>query len=118
MNEYVKTEWVDNDAPPLSAANLNHIESGIEAVTNAVIAQNNVEIIHTNTLDSATKMGVVYLAIVMEEVSAVICSNSSTRLTQYAFTPSFLLTRYAPATAGHQSGAWSAWKNQLTIAGT
>lgn len=42
MNEYVKTEWVDNDAPPLSAANLNHIESGIEAVTNAVIALHNV----------------------------------------------------------------------------
>lgn len=41
MNEYVKTEWVDNDAPALSAANLNHIESGIEAVTNAVIALHN-----------------------------------------------------------------------------
>lgn len=41
MNEYVKTEWVDNDAPPLSAANLNHIENGIEAVTNAVIALHN-----------------------------------------------------------------------------
>ena len=41
MNEYVKTEWVDNDAPPLSAANLNHIESGVEAVTNAVIALHN-----------------------------------------------------------------------------
>jgi len=41
MNEYVKTEWVDNDSPAISAANLNHIESGIEAVTNAVIALHN-----------------------------------------------------------------------------
>ena len=41
MNEYVKTEWVDNDSPAISAANLNHIESGVEAVTNAVIALHN-----------------------------------------------------------------------------
>ena len=41
MNEYIKTEWVDNDSPAISAANLKHIESGIEAVTNAVIALHN-----------------------------------------------------------------------------
>ena len=50
MNEYVKTEWVDNDSPAISAANLNHIESGVEAVTNAVIALHNAGVSKPNGL--------------------------------------------------------------------
>ncbi len=36
MNEYVKTEWVDDDIPALDADNLNHIEDGLERATNAI----------------------------------------------------------------------------------
>lgn len=38
MNEYSKVGWINGSAPPLSAENLNHMDDGIEAVTNAVIA--------------------------------------------------------------------------------
>ena len=31
--EYVPTEWFDNTAPAINAANLNHIEIGIKSVT-------------------------------------------------------------------------------------
>ena len=37
MNEYVKTAWVNGQAPALSADNLNKIESGIKAVTDKVL---------------------------------------------------------------------------------
>lgn len=37
MNSYIKTNWVNGSAPALSADNLNKIENGIEAVTNAEI---------------------------------------------------------------------------------
>ena len=38
MDNYVETAWVDDDIPALDAENLNHIEAGIKAVTDAVIA--------------------------------------------------------------------------------
>lgn len=38
MNEYQKTQWVNGQAPALSAENLNHIEEGIKAVTDEVIS--------------------------------------------------------------------------------
>lgn len=41
MNEYSKVGWINGSAPPLSAENLNHMDDGIEAVTNAVIAAEN-----------------------------------------------------------------------------
>ena len=34
--EYVPTEWFDNTAPAINAANLNHIEIGIKSVTDCV----------------------------------------------------------------------------------
>ena len=37
MNRYTKTEWRNGQAPALNAENLNHIENGLEAVTNEVI---------------------------------------------------------------------------------
>ena len=37
MDSYNKTVWVNGANPPINAENLNHIESGIEAVTNAAI---------------------------------------------------------------------------------
>ena len=37
MDSYNKTVWVNGSNPPINAENLNHIESGIEAVTNEVI---------------------------------------------------------------------------------
>lgn len=37
LNSYTKTNWVNGSAPALSADNLNKIEDGIEAVTNAEI---------------------------------------------------------------------------------
>ena len=37
MQAYEKTFWSDNEGEPLNAENLNHIESGIETVTNAAI---------------------------------------------------------------------------------
>ena len=36
--EYVPTEWVNGTAPAINAINLNHMELGIEAVTNEVLA--------------------------------------------------------------------------------
>ena len=36
--EYVPTEWFDNTAPAINAANLNHIELGIKSVTDCVNA--------------------------------------------------------------------------------
>ena len=41
MDNYVETAWVDDDIPALDAENLNHIEAGIKAVTDAVIAMHN-----------------------------------------------------------------------------
>ena len=38
MNNYVKTVWVDDNTPALNAANLNHIEDGVAAATEAVQA--------------------------------------------------------------------------------
>ncbi len=38
MNSYIKTNWVNGSAPALSADNLNKIEDGIEAATEAVSA--------------------------------------------------------------------------------
>lgn len=38
MQTYEKTFWSDNEGEPLNAENLNHIESGIEAVNQAVTA--------------------------------------------------------------------------------
>lgn len=37
MDSYNKTVWVNGSNPPINAENLNHIESGIETVTNAAI---------------------------------------------------------------------------------
>jgi len=37
MDSYNKTVWVNGANPPINAENLNHIESGIETVTNAAI---------------------------------------------------------------------------------
>ena len=37
MDSYNKTVWVNGANPPINAENLNHIESGIEAVTNEAI---------------------------------------------------------------------------------
>ncbi len=37
-SDYIKTVWVDDDIPALDADNLNHIEDGIERVTEAVQA--------------------------------------------------------------------------------
>lgn len=36
MINYIKTTWVNNGAPPISAENLNNIENGIEAATEAI----------------------------------------------------------------------------------
>lgn len=36
MQEYKKTEWVNDSEPYINAENLNNIEQGIEAVTNEV----------------------------------------------------------------------------------
>ena len=41
MDNYVETAWVDDDIPALDAENLNHIEAGIKAVTDAVVAMHN-----------------------------------------------------------------------------
>lgn len=38
MDSYNKTVWVNGSNPPINAENLNHIESGIEAVNQAVTA--------------------------------------------------------------------------------
>ena len=38
MDSYNKTVWVNGSNPPINAENLNHIESGIEAVNRAVTA--------------------------------------------------------------------------------
>lgn len=35
--EYIPTQWVDNAAPAINAANLNHLELGIKDATDAVI---------------------------------------------------------------------------------
>ncbi len=35
--EYIPTQWVDNAAPAINAANLNHIELGIKDATDTVI---------------------------------------------------------------------------------
>ena len=37
INEYIPTEWVDNAAPAINAANLNHIELGIKNATDETI---------------------------------------------------------------------------------
>lgn len=37
MDSYNKTVWVNGANPPINAENLNHIENGIETVTNAAI---------------------------------------------------------------------------------
>lgn len=38
MDNYTKTTWVNGSAPALNAENLNKIENGIEASTEAVTA--------------------------------------------------------------------------------
>ncbi len=38
MNNYVPTAWVNDSIPALDAENLNHIEAGVRAVTDAVLA--------------------------------------------------------------------------------
>ncbi|HBM99605.1 MAG TPA: hypothetical protein DD413_09290, partial [Ruminococcus sp.] len=38
MNSYIKINYVNGSDPPLNAENLNHMDDGIEAVTEAVIA--------------------------------------------------------------------------------
>ena len=37
ISEYIPTQWVDNAAPAINAANLNHIEQGIKANTDTII---------------------------------------------------------------------------------
>lgn len=59
MNNYVETAWVDDDIPALDAENLNHIEAGIKAVTDAVIAMHNAGISPENiaaTIVNAVKL--------------------------------------------------------------
>lgn len=59
MDNYVETAWVDDDIPALDAENLNHIEAGIKAVTDAVIAMHNAGISPENiaaTIVNAAKL--------------------------------------------------------------
>lgn len=59
MDNYVETAWVDDDIPALDAENLNHIEAGIKAVTDAVIAMHNAGISPENiaaTIVNAVKL--------------------------------------------------------------
>jgi hypothetical protein len=37
ISEYIPTQWVDNAAPAINAANLNHIEHGIKNDTDETI---------------------------------------------------------------------------------
>jgi hypothetical protein len=37
LQDYVPTEWVNGTLPAINATNLNHIEEGIDLVTDAVI---------------------------------------------------------------------------------
>lgn len=76
-----------------------------------------VEVVHVDeaTLSTSTTMGVMYLTTINYTTAMVFCVNTETRYTQYGYTVGACYTRYAPATAGHISGAWSAWKMQFSV---
>ena len=74
MNEYQRTQWVNGQAPALSAENLNHIEEGIKAVTDAVrnlSPENSVEVFDDD-LDFADKNNTVYIHKVGTRVKGIV----------------------------------------------
>lgn len=67
---YIKREWVNNETK-LNADNMNHIENGIEAVTNAV---NNIKLDNYLPLTGGTISGV--LTVDSDNNNGVVISNS------------------------------------------
>lgn len=115
MNTYTKTNWQDADstATPINAANLNHMESGIEAVTDEV-KNNSMRLVYVDgtdaqSVDSCTDAHTIYNVYINSGVvttarALVICLNTQSKLVQYAFTYSeFIIFR------SKSNGVWSAW---------
>lgn len=126
MNSYNKTQWVNGQAPAISAENLNHIEEGIRAATDAIIAMDNknggkMNIQHAtdSEIDSADQYNTVYAHIVtgVGFKGLVLfagydnyAASYATPVTQYRFTKSKGFEyRVGTALGGHQYSWDKAW---------
>lgn len=134
MNSYNKTQWVNGQAPAISAENLNHIEEGIRAATDAIIAMDNknggkMNIKHAtdSEIDTADQYNTVYAHIVtgVGFKGLVLfagydnyAASYATPVTQYRFTKSKGFEyRVGTALGGHNYSWDKAWNEDWNQVG-
>lgn len=133
MNSYTKTMWVNGQAPAISAENLNHIEEGIKAATDAIIAMDakdngkmNVKYVIDGSVDSADQYNTVYVHIISSGFRGLVlfagydnyAASGNTPVTQYRFSKNKGFEyRSGIALGGHKYSWDKAWNEDWNAVG-